>query len=134
VVVDGARAGEEVLRNLPIGCAVGSPFRDARRLRRKAVQGAVLAVTRSYAEDLSATVGGHAGGDEQGSGHDATVDPGLHVGGVGERVRELDMVEGPVAEASRFRSSSVQMRDASLRLMPEATPRAATRSSTLRWG
>jgi hypothetical protein len=43
---------------------VGSPFRDARRLRRKAVQGAVLAVTRSYAEDLLVTVGGDAGGDE----------------------------------------------------------------------
>jgi hypothetical protein len=54
---------------------VGSPLRDARRLRRKAVQGAVLAVTRSYAEDLSVTVGGDAGRDDQGSGHDTTVDP-----------------------------------------------------------
>lgn len=61
-------------------------------------EGAVLTVANGDAEDLPVPVGGDAGGDHHRSGHDSAVDPALAVGGVGEHVGELDVVEGPVPE------------------------------------
>jgi hypothetical protein len=94
--------------------------------------GAVLAVTHGEAKDLTAPVSAHAGGD-----HDSLVDhppvhAGLAVGGVQEHIRERQPGQERSANERTSPSSSWQMRETSLLLMPESAPSARTRSSTLR--
>ena len=74
-------------------------------------EGAVLGVTDGQPEHLAITLGGHAGGDDDGLGHDRGTVVGLDVGGVEEDVGERDVTEGAVAEAGHDVSSSAQMRD-----------------------
>src|SRR5918994_863279 len=59
---------------------------------------AVLGVANGDTEHLTVAGGGDAGGDHDGSGHDPAVDAALDVGGIGEHVGELDMLEWPVPE------------------------------------
>ncbi len=63
---------------------------------------AVLAVTDVEPEDLPPPVGGHAGGDHHGLGHDSSIDPGLAVGGVEEHIRERGVGQRPVPERADF--------------------------------
>ena len=59
-------------------------------------------------------------------------DAQLHLGGVGEDVGKLAGAEGRLVKAERSLSSSEQMRLTSHFEIPEAIPRPATGSSTLR--
>ncbi len=67
-------------------------------LQERGPEGAVFAVTHGHAEDFAVAVAGHAGGDHHRPGHDPAVDAALDVGGVGEDVGELDVVQRPVPE------------------------------------
>jgi hypothetical protein len=58
----------------------------------------IFAVANLDAEHLAVTGGGDAGGDHDGPGHDPAPHPALQVGGIGEHVREPDVVQAPVAE------------------------------------
>ena len=67
--------------------------------RRNAVQNAPSSrVADVEPEDLTAAVGGDAGGDHHRLGHHPAVDPGLAVGRVEEHVRVGDVGQGPVPE------------------------------------
>src|SRR3954447_16491948 len=91
----------------------------------------VLAVTDVAAEHLAAPVGGHAGGDHHRPGDHPATYPGLAVGGIEEHVRDRLFVQRAAAQAATSPSRPAQIRLTSLLLIPDPTPSAATRSSTL---
>ncbi len=66
-------------------------------------EGPILGVTDREAEDLTVTLGGDPGGDDDGLGHDRAAVVGLDIGGVEEEVREADMVEASLAEGAHDR-------------------------------
>jgi hypothetical protein len=76
------------------GVGVGDDQLDAvkpagfERAQERGPERAVLAVTNVQAEDLSAAVGGDAGGDHHRAADHPAVHAGLEVGGVQEQVRE----------------------------------------------
>ena len=72
------------------------------------------------------------GGDHHRPRHHPAVHPGLAVGGVHEHLREGGVRQRPAAEGSHPASNSVQVREASLLAIRASTPKARTRSSTLR--
>jgi hypothetical protein len=76
----------------------------ARRERRNVVgEGSVLAVTDREAEDLTVTLRGDPGGDDDGLGHDRGALVRLDVGGVEEDIGEAHMVEASFAEGAHDR-------------------------------
>ena len=58
----------------------------------------VLGVPDVNTEDLTPSLGGHARGDHDRTGHDLILDPCLDVGRVKEHVRERYMPEWPLAD------------------------------------
>ena len=96
-------------------------------------EGAVFAVADLHAQDLPVPGGGHAGGDDHRPRHHPAVHPALDVGRVREDVGELDVIQAAVPERVEV---PVQLRADPRHLAtwrsPSATPRAWTRSSTLR--
>ena len=75
------------------GEASGPQGAQERRPKRS-----VFAVADLDAENLTVAGGGHPGGHHDRPGDDPAAHPGLHVGGIGEHVREPDMVETASAE------------------------------------
>ena len=67
-------------------------------LEERHPEGLVLGVSHLDAEHLPVAVGGDAGGHHDGPRDHPAPDPALHVGGVGEDVGELHVVEGAVSE------------------------------------
>ena len=92
---DGRLEAEVVIgdHQLHPGQAPGPQTLEERRPERSR-----LAVAHGHAQHLPVTVGAHPGGYHHGTGDHPAVDPTLDVGGVGEDVGKLDVVEGPVAE------------------------------------
>ena len=101
---------------------------------RNAVQKAPSSESPTSMPSTSRSPGGrHPGDHHHGPGDDAALHPPLHVGGVAEQIGEARRGRGGrVRKDSRSLSSSVQMRLTSDFDIPEAAPRAWTRSSTLR--
>jgi hypothetical protein len=98
------------------------------RAQERGPEGAVLAVADVQAQHLPAAVGGHAGGDDDRAGNHA----GLEVGGVTNRYGSRC---GPAsATGTRRRRRPARRRSGRPRTWrsPASTPRALTRSSTLR--
>ena len=94
-----------------------------------------LAVADRQAEHLAVAGRGDPGGHHDGLGHHLVQVrvADLQVGGVQEHVRELDVAQRSVLERARpARRGARQIRDTSLREIPDAIPIAWTRSSTLR--
>ena len=60
----------------------------AQTLQERGPEGAVFAVADLDAQHFTVAGGGHAGGDDHGTGHDAAADSALDVGGVQEHVGE----------------------------------------------
>src|SRR5690606_14340868 len=67
-------------------------------LQERGPERPVLAVADGHAQDLTVTSASHASGDHHRPGHDPPIDAALQVGGIGEHVRELDVIERPVPE------------------------------------
>ncbi len=62
----------------------------------------VFGVAHIEIQDLTVSIGGDTGGDDHGPGDDPVVFVAVDIGGVDERVRELDVIQAPVTERGDF--------------------------------
>ena len=112
-------------------CATCRPRALSER-RNAGPERAVLAVADVEAEDLTVAVGAYRGGDHHGLGDHPPVDPGLAVRRVQEHVRVGVGLQRAVAERGDLLVEvGADPRHPDLEI-PVSTPRALTRSSTLR--
>ena len=72
------------------------------RAQERGPEGAVLADSHVQAQDLAATIGGHAGGNHDRAGDDPAIDAGLEAGGIQEQVREGDVAKRTGPEAGNL--------------------------------
>jgi hypothetical protein len=120
------------------GVGVGDHQLDAMKpaslqaAQERGPEGTVFGVAHVQAEHLPAAISSHAGGDHHRAGDHPAVHPGLEVGGVHEQVREGGVASERDRNAATSASSSAQIRETSDLEIPASTPRALTRSSTLR--
>ena len=83
-----------------VGDDEGHAFEASRpkALEERRPEGAVLAVAHLHAQHFSVSGGGDARGDHHGARDDSAAQAALDVGGIGEDIGELDVVQRSVAE------------------------------------